>query len=100
MPLPRPLPENVVVLHPNVPALSERERARLDLVELFRGLDSASQRVILSQMESTQAHIRRYTPTAALVRGENGPVAWRRGGEDLWLIAPASRRFLHQRAMG
>ncbi|MES2639667.1 MAG: hypothetical protein V4850_09295 [Myxococcota bacterium] len=104
MSLPRPLPENVILLHPyrepGVPVLSERDRARLDLVELFRELDPASQHVLLRQLEGTQARIRRYTPAAALVRGERGPVTWRRGGEDLWLTAPASRRFLHQRAMG
>lgn len=96
----RPLPDNVIVLHPGVPALTARDRARLDLVDLFRGLDPASQRVLLRQLERTQGRIRRHTPAAALVRGERGPVTWRRGAEDLWLTAPASRRFLHQRAMG
>ncbi len=100
MPLPALLPDNVVLLHAQVPALSEREQARLDLVELFRGLDPASQHVLLEQLESTQARIRRYTPVAALVRGERGPVVWRAGGRDRWLVAPASRRFLYQRAMG
>jgi hypothetical protein len=108
MSLPRPLlaprrsvlPENVVRLHPEVPALTARDRARLDLVDLFRGLDPASQRVLLRQMEGTQARIRRHTPAAALVRGERGAVVWRRGAEDLWLVAPASRRLLHRRAIG
>ena len=97
---PRPLPENVILLHPDVPPLSARDRARLDLVELFRELDSASQRVLLGQLERTQTRIRRYTSAAAIVRGDLGPVTWRRGAESLWLTAPASRRFLHQRAMG
>lgn len=104
---PRPLPlpfegQSVVFLHPHrhadLPALSVRDLARLDLVELFRELDPASQCVLLEQLERTQARIRRYTPTGAIVRGERGPVTWRRGSEDLLLVAPASRRFLHQRA--
>ncbi|MDP2315983.1 MAG: hypothetical protein Q8P41_24010 [Pseudomonadota bacterium] len=100
MPLPHPLPHNVVRLHPELPALTARDRARLDLVELFRGLDQASQLVLLNQLEHSQARIRRHTPAAALVRGEQGPVSWRRGSSDLWLVAPMSRRFMHQRALG
>jgi hypothetical protein len=99
-PRPSPLPDNVVRLHAEAPALTARDRARLDLVDLFRGLDPASQRVLLCQMEHTQARIRRHSPVAALVRGDHGAVTWRRGEEELWLVAPASRRLLHRRAIG
>ncbi|MDP2304537.1 MAG: hypothetical protein Q8P18_00750 [Pseudomonadota bacterium] len=95
---------SVVLLHPELhpvePLLSAQDLARLDLVELFRELDPASQRVLLGQLERTQARIRRYTPVAAIVRGERGRVTWRRGTEELWLTAPASRRFLRQQARG
>lgn len=89
---------NVVVLHPEIPRLSRRDRARLELVELLRDLDPASQQVIIDQLLRTQARIRPYTPAAALVRGERGPVAWRRGEGPRWLVAPTTRRWLYLRA--
>ncbi len=91
---------NVVVLHPDIPPLSRRDRARLEMIELLRDLDPASQRVIVDQLLQMHARIRRHTPTAALVRGDRGRVAWRQGRGPRWLVAPESRRWLYQRANG
>ena len=86
---------NVVPLRP---WLNVRDQARLELIELLRDLDADSQRVLLAQLGRSQALMRQVSPTAALLRGERGPVTWRRGAGPRWLVAPLSRRWLRQRA--
>jgi hypothetical protein len=98
MPQPMQLPSNVVILHPQLPRLSPRERARLELIDLFQELDEDSQRVLVAQLALTHARLRTRTPAAALVRGERGPVEWRRGEGERVLVGPESRRWLYQRA--
>lgn len=98
MPRSAALPANVVALRPE--PLSRRDRARLDLIELLRELDPASQAVVLDQLARTQARVRPYTRAGSLLRGERGPVAWRAGVGPRWLVAPASRRALLARALG
>lgn len=92
--------DNVVLLHPDLPHLSARDRARMEMIDLLLGLDEASREVVVGQLLSTHARIRRHTPVGRIVRGEAGPVAWRAGEGPRWLVAPASRRFLYQRAHG
>ena len=98
--MPARLPANVVPLRRVRPALGRRDRARLDLIELLEGLDPDSQRVILEQLMRVHARVRAYTPTAALVRGELGPVAWRHDPVQRWLVGPETRKWLQKRAGG
>lgn len=92
--------DNVVVLHPELPRLSARDHARMDLIDLLVELDEASREVVVGQLLDSYARIRRHTPAARLVRGEAGLVRWRAGQGPRWLVAPASRRFLYRRAHG
>ena len=96
--MPHSLPSNVIRLHPQIPCLTRADHVRLDLIDLFRELDEDSQRALVAQMARTAARVRRFTPTARLIRGERGPVTWRRGRSELLLIGPASRRWLRHRA--
>ena len=95
-----PESDNVVLLHPRLPALSARDRARMEMLDLLLGLDEASREVVIGQLLRTHARLRRHTPVGRLVRGEAGPVAWRAGAGPRWLVAPESRRFLRRRANG
>jgi hypothetical protein len=86
---------NVVPLHPH---LTARDHAHLELLELLRELDPDSQRVLLHQLERSLAIARPRSPAAKLLRGDRGPVSWRRGEGPQWLVAPMSRRWVRQRA--
>ena len=86
---------NVYPLHPEIPLLSPRQRAELDLLELLRDLDPDSQRVLVDQLDRSLQLVR---PTSRTARLLERPVAWRHGHGVLWLIAPTSRRYLYQQA--
>ena len=86
---------NVYPLPPEVPLLSARERAELDMIELLRGLDPDSQRVLVEQLDRTLRAVRPYSRTARLLSRR---VAWKHRSGLLWLVAPTSRRYLYQQA--